>query len=144
MEPTPFNRKWFSHKFHGPGIRYEIGLCIRSGHIVWTNGGYPCGEYPDLVLAREAYVELVNPGERTVADSGYKDDRYFILRNKQNKELHKRIMSRHETVNNRMKQFRILNQQFHHNLQKHPMVFKAVANLVQLKIENGEPLFNAL
>ena len=26
QEPTPFDPKWFSHKFKGPGLRYEIGV----------------------------------------------------------------------------------------------------------------------
>lgn len=143
-EPSPFSAKWYSHKFRGPGMRYEIGLNIRSGEIVWTNGGYPCGTYPDLKLAREAYTDSVDIGERTIADKAYRDSRYFILPNKQNKKLHKQIMARHETVNKRMKLFQILKQPFHHNLQKHPMVFRAVANLVQLKLKNGEPLFKVL
>ena len=25
-EPTVFDPKWFSHKFNGPGLRYEIAL----------------------------------------------------------------------------------------------------------------------
>ena len=28
QEPTPFSPKWFSHKFNGPGIRYEVGILI--------------------------------------------------------------------------------------------------------------------
>jgi hypothetical protein len=40
LEPGNFSSKWYSHKFNGPGIRYEIGLCIVTGHIVWANGGY--------------------------------------------------------------------------------------------------------
>lgn len=43
-----------------------------------------------------------------------------------------------------MKKFWILKHPFYHNLQLHPTVFKAVANLVVLMLENGEPLFNAL
>ena len=30
-----------------------VGLCIGTGHIVWANGGFPCGEWPDLKLARD-------------------------------------------------------------------------------------------
>ena len=40
-EPSPFNPKWYSHKFHGPGLRYEIGICIRTGHLVWVHGLFP-------------------------------------------------------------------------------------------------------
>ena len=61
QEPSPFSAKWYSHKFHGPGITYEVGLNIRRGVIVfWAYGGYPCGEYPDLKLARQLYTGRVN------------------------------------------------------------------------------------
>ena len=58
MEPSPFSPKWFSHKFRGPGIRYELAICIRTGDIVWTYGGFPCGEWPDLKLARDLFAVL--------------------------------------------------------------------------------------
>lgn len=36
-EPTVFNKKrWYSHKFNGPGVRYEIGLSILSGSFIWV------------------------------------------------------------------------------------------------------------
>ncbi|EFX80106.1 hypothetical protein DAPPUDRAFT_103770 [Daphnia pulex] len=54
MEPTEFDPKWWSLKFKGPGLRYEVALRIRSGHIMWVNGGLPCGKWPDLRLARNA------------------------------------------------------------------------------------------
>lgn len=142
LEPYPFDKKWFSHKFSGPGVRYEIGLCIRTGFVVWKHGGYPCGTYPDLKLAREAYVDSLNSNEKTLADKGYKDTRYFILKNNENSHLHKLIMARHETVNKRIRQFFVLKYTFRHNLKKHPIVFHAVLNLTQLMIENGEPLFS--
>lgn len=111
-EPTPFSPKWFSHKFKGPGLRYEVGLCIRTGHMVWINGEYPCGEYTDLKLAREAYVLFVDHGEKTLADKGYRDQNFFILPNLRNKTAHGRIMARHETVNRRMKRFQLSNRYF--------------------------------
>lgn len=73
-----------------------------------------------------------------MADSGHQ---FFILPNENNHYLHKRVMSRHETVNKRIKQFKIIKYSFRHNVEKHPMVFYAVVNLVQLMIENREPLF---
>lgn len=143
-EPIPFSRSWYSHKFHGPGVRYEIGLNIRTGDIVWKNGGYPCGLYPDLKLARESYVWSTSPGELTIADKGYNDSEFFILPNEQNSTFHKLIMSRHETVNKRVKQFKILKETYRHTLEKHPLVFHAVLNLVQMNIESGEPLFQII
>lgn len=142
-EPKPFSRLWYSHKFK-PGLRYEIGLNIRAGHIVWSFGGYPCGEFPDLKLSKELYVPSVKKGEKTLADQGYKDSNFFILPNIRNKLAHSRIMGRHETVNKRIRHFLILKKTFRHDRAKHPMVFHAVVNITQIVLENGEPLFEAI
>lgn len=144
LEPIPFETKWFSHKFRAAGLRYEVGLNIRSGDMVWAFGGYPCGQYPDLLLAREAFVLALNDNEVAMADKGYKDPLFITPRGTQNDCRHKLIMSRHETVNKRLRQFKILKMEFRHDRQKHPLVFHAVANLTQLMIENGEPLFNVI
>ncbi|KAG9407624.1 hypothetical protein AC1031_002342 [Aphanomyces cochlioides] len=144
QEPRPFDRKWFSHKFHGPGLRYELGICIRTGHIVWSNGGVPCGQYPDLLLAREAYVHAVAPGEMTLADRGYRDPEFFVTPDTHNLSagLQKRIMARHETANARLKKFGALRLAFRHSLHLHHSCFQAIVNIVQLEIENESPLFS--
>ncbi len=41
MEPSEIDPKWWSHKFNGPDLRYEVGICIRTGDIVWDPGGLP-------------------------------------------------------------------------------------------------------
>lgn len=141
-EPKPFNAKWFSHKFRHAGLRYEIGLSLRKGHIVWAYGGYPCGDWPDLKLAREAFVDFLDRGERSMADKGYKDEKYFLLPTVRNSKRHKFIMSRHETVNKRLKQFRVLSETYRHKLSAHKYCFHAVVNLTQLSIVYEEPLFS--
>ena len=141
MEPTEFDPKWWSNKFNGPGLRYEVGICIRSGDIVWTNGGLPCGEWPDL--RRNALIGFLQPQEKVVADRGYNDPFYFDVPNGDEGDWQKkRILARHETVNRRIKQFCCLNQRFRHVLHLHPCFFHAVLNLTQLMIENGEPLYS--
>lgn len=47
---TVFSFKWFSYKFRGPGLRFEIGICSKTGRIDWAIGLYFCGTYPDLKL----------------------------------------------------------------------------------------------
>jgi hypothetical protein len=136
-EKTPFDRKWFSHKFKGPGLRYEIGLSIYSGDIVWASGGVPCGQYPDLKLAKDSYVKFAE-NEITLADKGYKDQQYF--KNPEN-AFEKRILARHETVNGRLKNFAIMSDRFRHPVDKHPIVFHACVNIVQVLIDHGEKLF---
>ena len=120
-------------------MRYEIGICIRTGEIVWAHGGLPAGEWPDLKLARNAILDAVGPREMIIADGGYNDRQYFETLSNPQKE--KAILARHETVNRRVKQFSCMSQTFRHSLYLHPRFFHAVINLTQLMIENGEPLY---
>ena len=46
------------------------GLCIRTGEIVWANGGLPCDKRTDLRLARNAFIGRLQPGEKALADGG--------------------------------------------------------------------------
>lgn len=138
-----FDRGHFSQKLNGPGLRYEVGLNIRNGRIVWVHGGVWCGEGNDLTLAREKYTDAVDCGELTIADRGYPDGNFFITPNTrpETAQAQKVIMSRHETVNKRLRQFNILQHVFRHDIAKHPNCFYAVATLTELMIEWGEELF---
>lgn len=137
-EPQPFNKKWYSHKFKAPGIRYEIGISIIEGDIVWASGGLPCGEWTDLKIALDLYVHVAK-NEMTLADKGYRQKKYF---KQPTNAMEKRILARHETLNGRLKEFGILDQKFRHPLHKHPLVFHAVVNVVQASIMMGEKLFD--
>ena len=145
-EPAPFDPKWYSHKFKGPGLRYEIGICIANGHIVWVNGPYPCGAWPDIKIAKHIVYDLFDPNEKAIADAGYKDgERRFITptgTHNSISRLHSLARARHETCNRRLKQFRAIGDKFRHNINKHGVCFHAVANVTQLMIENGQPLFD--
>lgn len=136
-EPQPFNKKWFSHKFKAAGIRYEIGISVVGGELVWIHGGFPCGEWPDLKIAKETYIHFAAK-EITLADKGYRLKKYF---KQPSSRIEKRILARHETLNGRIKEFAILSQRFRNNVKKHPLVFYAVVNVIQTSIENGEKLF---
>ena len=47
QEPMPFNPKWYSDKFKGPGLCSEIGVCIKTRWIVWVTRPFPAGEWLD-------------------------------------------------------------------------------------------------
>ncbi len=90
---------------------------------------------------------MLQVGEKSVADKGYRDRRYFInpIDDPDSSVLQKSIMARHETVNKRIvKQFRILSDTFRHDIDKHQICFYAVCNLTQLMLINGEPLYAVL
>lgn len=44
-EANLFKSTWFSHKFHGPGLLYEIGISIVSGRMVLFNRPLRCCLY---------------------------------------------------------------------------------------------------
>lgn len=143
-EPSPFDRMWYSHKLNGPGLKYEIALNIVTGDMVWVFGGLPCGTYAsDLSLARKEFVGELYVGEKVLADKGYQDMNHFINSRiyPATAGLQKQILARHETVNGRLKKFNLLNSPFRHTLEFHSVCFYAIANIVQMAIENGEPLF---
>ncbi|GKZ00549.1 hypothetical protein MPSEU_001007300 [Mayamaea pseudoterrestris] len=144
----PFWKGWYSHKFHGPGVRWEVALCIRTGHIVWIIGPFPCGEWPDIKIFRHALKNMLQQGERVEADDGYAGEcPQFVVAPARFAEGAARVAAttqvraRHETVNKRFKQWGCLKQVFRHELSKQSLVFRAVAVITQLAIENGEPLF---
>ena len=63
QEPTPFSKRWYSHKFKGPGLRYEIAVSIEDGDL-WTNGPFPAGQYPDLKVFCQASQSLSEPDKK--------------------------------------------------------------------------------
>ena len=134
---------WYSHKFKGPGLRYEIGLNIHTGDIVWGHGAYPCGQYPDLTISRSCLIHFLSQGEKVVTDNGYRGERYFIFpfSRLEPREYINKIMARHETINKRIRHFKVLSERFRHHLDRHPICFHAVLNITQLMIESGEPLY---
>ena len=48
-EPTTetenFLPRYYSHKLHSAGLKYEIGINLRTGIMVWVFGGVPCGPW---------------------------------------------------------------------------------------------------
>ena len=147
-EPYPFVKEtskiWYSHKFKGPGLRYEIALCIKTGDIVWFNGPFPCG-VPDLKIFRLGLRLELAPGEKVVADRGYRGDSKICTPDGWKNPAHRKGMSaaraRQETVNGRLKNWGCLSQVFRHDRNKHHLVTKAALVMTQLSISNGNPLF---
>ncbi len=149
QEPMVRSSKWFSHKFSGSGLRYEIGISLQLGNIVWIHGPYPCGSWPDIKIFRDCLRTYLDENERVEADDGYCGDapRYcktptdFCSIAEDVDKYRNRLRARHETVNKRLKDFDILVQTYRHDVENHSHVFRAVAVLVQLGLLNGEPLF---
>jgi hypothetical protein len=61
------------HKHKCAGLRYEVGICIQTRWIVWTNGPYPCIMFPDVAIARHLLIPEFLPGEMFMAHWDYRD-----------------------------------------------------------------------
>ena len=137
MEPRPFDPCWFSHKFKGPGLRYKVGICIQTGEIVWVNGPYPCGSWPDLRIARDKIIYLVDQDEKILADGGYQDgeDGFFETptgHNNPDQVMKQLARARHETVNRRFKVFNSMSRVWRHGRDLHSTAFMAIVNVTHM------------
>ncbi len=106
------------------------------------------GYLEEFLLAKRAiFVNNLDRNEKTIADLGYRYDPHFQTPfdgdggQFRSLEIQKRIRSRHETINARMKAFKVLDREFRHELSFHIEFFHAVANIVQLNLKNVEPLW---
>jgi hypothetical protein len=133
---------WYSHKFKGAGLRYEVGVCIRTGLIVWIHGPFPCGRWPDLKIFRYGLKKMLTPGEKVQADGGYRGEPNFVVTPTGEKDLGQQVRGRQETVNRRFKHWNILHRVFRHVLSKHQSAFNSVAVITELELENGQPLYS--
>ena len=73
-EPVPFSKIWYSKKFNGAGLRYEVGVCIQTGDICWINGPFKPGRWNDLSIFRRDLRQRLIPGERVETDAGYQGE----------------------------------------------------------------------
>jgi len=139
-EPTPFSSSWFSHKFNGPAVRYEVAICIQTGWIVHVNGPFAAGRWSDINIARHLLCYLLGPGdEMAVADGGYQDGYEFFEtptgEHNADQKMKSDARARHECVNGMFKTWKILKARYIGPLERHGDVFKCIANLTQLDLE---------
>lgn len=116
-EPWPFETMWYSEKLNGPGVSYEVAVCIKTGWIVWVNGPFEAST-PDSTIFIETLGHLIAEDEGVECDQGYKGDARMkqnnVNRSRKDRSQKSKARSRNEVINSRLKQFNILNVPFHH------------------------------
>jgi hypothetical protein len=57
-EPWPwesaFNRQFFLQKSKGAWLKYEVGVCIYTGDMVWVKGPFKAGKWNDIKLDKRS------------------------------------------------------------------------------------------
>jgi hypothetical protein len=142
---------WYSKKFAGPGLTYELGVAIHHDKIVWINGPFPAAQHDITVFRKPGGLKSkIPPNHLAIGDQGYQGEPSKIsTKNPLNSiELNKwksRVRARHETVNSRLKAFGILDQAFRTNgnqrMEKHKSAFEACCVIIQYELDNGSKLF---
>jgi hypothetical protein len=129
-------------------LRYEVGLDILEGNLIWIQGPYPAGKYNDITIFRDSLLHHLEPCERVVADKGYVGEapRFVKCPNskalrKEHRRMTRAVSARHETINARFKFWGILKQVYRHDIHRHGDVVGALGVIVQLSVEHGERLY---
>lgn len=139
-EPMPFDAGNCSHKFKGPGLRYEIAICIQTGWIVSFNGPYQAGRWSDLRIFRHYLQHMLDDDEMVCTDGGYRDGKQYCEaksgRNNWMQRMQAKARSYHEAVNGILASWGILSDTFHHDRARHGIVALALVNISQLKIKH--------
>ncbi len=137
-----------SHKYTGKSaLRYELGVDILAGNLVWIQGPYLADKYTNIKIFNKVLRNFLKPGERVEADEGYRGhpDKIKCPGNDanpmENRGMQGRVRARHKTLNGQLKNWGVLSQVFRHHIMMHGDVFRACAVVTQLTVENGEPLF---
>jgi hypothetical protein len=76
--------------------------------IVWYNGPFPAGKWPDINIFRRNLKQILPPGETVEADRGNKYISCMhsdVVVSKADSRAKSRAMRRHETVNGDLKAF---------------------------------------
>jgi hypothetical protein len=67
------------------------------------NGPYLCGSFPDIRIVGDRLIHFLLPGEKYVADRGYRDGGLYADMptgfNNPGQRMHSIVRARHETVN---------------------------------------------
>ncbi|KAI2498412.1 hypothetical protein MHU86_16109 [Fragilaria crotonensis] len=129
----------------GPGLRYEMAICIQTGDIVWVNGPYKCGKWPDVKIFKSRLMHLLGDDEMVEADRGYRghnvkartpDD--CVPRRPLGKNKSKGSTRDSQSTSQAMGS---MQHRWRHVRHKHKIAFAAVAVCTQLAFETGERPF---
>ena len=138
-----------SHKSAGKSaLRYELGINKLKANIIWVEGPYPAGTWPNIKIFLNSFACHLLLGKRVEADNGYvyvgHPDKIKCPNNDcnpaKNIEMQSAARSRHETFNSHLKNWGILERTYHHDITQHGSVFTACTVITQLCVANREPL----
>ena len=142
-----------SHKSKHGALRYLIALSVWESKCVFIDGPVKAGEVNDLAHFRNTLKQKMTqlPGKILIADGGYSTSQVdevgmiAVPNESDPTELHRfkaRARQRHESFNGKLKHYKILQDTFRFDHNKHGHVFRAVCVRVAYAMESGSPLYD--
>ena len=160
--------KWFDHKSHSSGLKYEFAISVWQSRCVWINGPYPAGlchdkalfcgtksmEEPPETWNRDALLFQIPDGKKAIADSAYEGlpEKVTVKRPGHTANVFRfldRAQNRQETYHSRLENYNILYHRFRHEkntedkMDLHKMAVDAVAVIVEYDMKY-HPLFQVI
>jgi hypothetical protein len=69
--PATRGNAFASHKYAmKSALRYELGINILAGNLVWVSRPYPAGKWNDIKIFMNKLAHCLEPGKRVKADNG--------------------------------------------------------------------------
>jgi hypothetical protein len=143
--PNSLLQRWFySGKDHRHCIKYEVGVDVENGRLVWVGGPVP-GSVHDMKLAKLfGLLDNLMDDEYILADKGYIGEWNIITPVKNPQTLLEYILSHLisslrwivENVLARIKGFRCLSTKWRHSIDLHFIVFYVVCEIVNVDMIN--------
>jgi hypothetical protein len=137
---------WYSAKNNKAGLAYEIAVAIYHDKICWINGPFPAGKNDLRFFRKEGgLMSKIPEGRQTIGDQGYVGEPDKVAtRNEfdtpEVREQKKRAKARQETVNEKLKTFKIVSETFRtkgkERLRKHQAVTEACLVIIQYELDN--------
>lgn len=148
---------WFSGKAGEHTVKYETGVHIASGRIMWVSGGIS-GSINDISLTKTSgLLDIIPPGEIGLCDKGYNGlpkDQFLVMLKKRStgsgnartthpltteEAIFNRLMAalriEVERVNGRLKRFSILWRSRVRDRFSHGIMFNVLCNVVNIQME---------
>jgi hypothetical protein len=106
-------------------LKYEVACTISNPRIIWVNGPF-VGSDSDLTIARADLLNILQPGERVLADKGYRGPDAALWTpiwapanqaERYENRLHSQIRSKIERVNRRIKIFKCFDTIWRHDFE---------------------------
>lgn len=140
--------KYFTYKFNGPGLAYELALDLFDSKLVWLKGPLPAGEKNDLGIYQSELKQKIPEGKKAITDGGYNDHKDSKLAQPNSHDpdelrtFKARARMRQEAFHARIKRFDCLQNPFRHGMEQHGVCFLAVCILCAYELEFGTPMWD--